>query len=433
MKRLYIDCSMGAAGDMLMGALLELIPDREAFLAQMNALGIPGVKLDAEEKRSCGITGTHLRVTVDGREEGEAQPCGHEHRHDGGSPHGHSHHCNHDHVQSCGGHGGEHEHTHSGEHNHEHGHHHSGLADICTLIQSLGVPDRVKADALAVYRIIAEAESQVHGEDMEHIHFHEVGTLDAVADVVGNCLLMDMIGADQISASPVHVGSGTVKCAHGILPVPAPATALILRGIPIYGGEIEGELCTPTGAALLKHFVREFSSTPAMTLDKIGYGMGTKSFDRANCVRVMLGEEAEKPEEVVELAANLDDMTAEEIGYAMEVLLDAGALDVYCEPIVMKKSRPATKLACICRTDDQEKLAEVMLKHTSTIGVRCCSCSRITMERRIEKRETPWGEVSVKVCQRGDVRKIKGEFDEMARIARENDLSLMEVEKELHE
>ena len=185
------------------------------------------------------------------------------------------------------------------------------MADIEHMISHLNVSDRVKENAKAVYRLIAEAECQVHGRDMEHIHFHEVGTLDAVADVVGNCLLMEMLGIEKVYASPVHVGSGTVKCAHGVLPVPAPATARILQGIPIYSEDIKGELCTPTGAALLKHFVSEFGSMPAMIVEKDGYGMGTKEFARANCVRVMLGETEDKADDVIEISTNLDDMTAE--------------------------------------------------------------------------------------------------------------------------
>ena len=213
----------------------------------------------------------------------------------------------------------------------------------------MAVSDTVKEDAKAVYRLIAEAESKVHGKTMEQIHIHEVGTLDAVADVVGNCILMEKIGADRIIVSPVHVGCGSVKCAHGILPVPAPATALILEGIPIYSGQVKGELCTPTGAALLKYFGDCFETMPAMTVRKIGYGMGTKNFEeRPNCIRALFGETAEcstdaadtdSIDSVSELAANIDDMTGEELGFAAEKLMKAGARDVYFEQITMKKFR----------------------------------------------------------------------------------------------
>lgn len=399
MKNLHIDCTMGAAGDMLMAALLEIAPDREEFLSKMNALGIPGVRVSAEPKETCGICGTHLRVKIHGEEEGE---------------HGHHHH-----------------HQHEEGHGH---HHHSGLSDIRAIIGGLPLTEKVKADAVAVYEIIARAESQVHGKDMEHIHFHEVGTLDAIADVVGNCLLVDMIGADRITASVVHVGSGTVKCAHGILPVPAPATALILQDVPIYGGEIKGELCTPTGAALLKYFVHDFGAMPQMRVFNTGYGVGTKDFGQANCVRVMIGETVEtEKNQVCELAANIDDMTAEEIGFAIEILMEEGALDVYAESVVMKKSRPAMKLSCMCRTEDREKMAALMFRHTTTIGIREYRCSRFTLDRHFEKAQTPWGEVDVKVCEGYGIRREKPEFDQVAKLARENEISILEIKKELHE
>lgn len=441
MRTLYIDCGMGAAGDMLMASLYELLPEHEkqAFLEKMNSLDIPGVSVTAETKETCGITGTHVRVKVFGQEEGAA--CGHggDHHH-----HGHDHDCargsdDHHHAHDCGhGHDHDYAHNHGDDHGHQHhhdhahgdGHHHnSGLGEICQLIEGLDLPDKVKVDARAVYEIIAGAESRVHGKTVDQIHFHEVGTLDAVADVVGNCLLMDLIKPDQVVASPVHVGSGTVKCAHGVLPVPAPATALILQGVPIYGGEIKGELCTPTGAALLKYFISSFGSMPAMRTSAIGYGIGIKEFPQANCVRTMLGEDEEQAVGVIELAANLDDMTAEEIGFAMEILFEAGALDVYAESIVMKKSRPAVKLVCMARPEDREAMAALMLKHTTTIGLREYRCGRITMERSFEKRQTPWGEIDVKLCEKDGLKKEKAEFDQLAALAREHGLSIGDVRK----
>ena len=235
MKTLYIDCSMGAAGDMLTAALLELLPDREAFVARLNSLGIPGVRYSADPAVKCGITGTHVSVTVDGEEEDEHL---HEHEHH----HDHEHHHEH-----------EHEHEHGHDHSHDHAHHHSSLHDIEHIVTGhLSLPTMVALDVMAVYQEIAEAESHVHGRPVDQIHFHEVGTMDAVADIVAVCLLMHKLKPDEVVVSPIHVGSGQVHCAHGILPVPAPATAYILRNIPTYGGNIQGELCTPTGAALLK-------------------------------------------------------------------------------------------------------------------------------------------------------------------------------------
>lgn len=431
MKTLYIECNMGAAGDMLMAALLELIEDKEAVLNQLNKIMPQGVGISAEPDEKCGVTGTHIHVTVHGEEEGD---CEHHHHHEHGLEHHHHHHDDHhDHDH------GHHDHAHSHEH-----HHHSGLSDIYAMIDVMEISEKVRKDAKAVYQLIAEAESKVHGKTMDQIHFHEVGTLDAVADVVGNCMLMDKIGADRIVVSPIHVGSGSVKCAHGLLPVPAPATALILEGMPVYGGEIKGELCTPTGAALLKYFADAFETMPAMSMEKIGYGMGTKNFDdRPNCVRVILGEggvadtsaeapEAKAPEKVTELAANIDDMTAEDIGFAMEVLLEAGALDVYCEHITMKKSRPAVKLVCMCRRSEKESFARLVLKHTTTLGVRASDYERFTLARHTEKRQTPWGEVPVKVSSGYGVSRVKAEADRLAEIARENNLSLTEIKKEVY-
>lgn len=319
MKTLYIECNMGAAGDMLMAALLELSPKPEAFIEKMNTLGIPDVKISSHPAVKCGITGTGITVTVCGAEEVSADvpvgqmpnhgqhdhdfdnviithaaDCayGSEHKHDYDHEHGHDHRHSHSAHESA-----LHEAKHGDlDHDHDYdkdinlAHHHSHLSDITEIIGTLEISEKAKADALAVYGLIAEAESAVHGVPVTQIHFHEVGTMDAVADIVGVCLLMEELGVQKIVASPVHVGSGQVRCAHGILPVPAPATAHILRGVPCYGGNIVGELCTPTGAALLKHFVSAFDAMPVMTSEKIGYGMGKKDFSSANCVRVFLGE-----------------------------------------------------------------------------------------------------------------------------------------------
>ncbi|MCR4947518.1 MAG: LarC family nickel insertion protein, partial [Lachnospiraceae bacterium] len=246
MKTLYLDCGMGAAGDMLTAALLELIPDRDGFVSRLNGLGIPKVFFSAEKASKCGITGTHITVRVDGEEETEDMHSSHHHEHDHehvhDHDHDHDHHFDHDHEHDHGHeHGHEHEHSHDHDQHHEHGHHHhSGMHDIEHIVGDLPVSDKVKADVLAVYSLIAEAESHVHGVSVEEIHFHEVGTMDAIADVTAVCMLMEEISPDKVVASDVHVGSGQVRCAHGILPVPAPATAYILRDVPIYGGSIKG-------------------------------------------------------------------------------------------------------------------------------------------------------------------------------------------------
>ena len=418
MKTLYLECAMGAAGDMLTAALLELTGDRRAFLDKMNAVGLPGVTVSAEESVKCGITGTHIRVTVDGMEE-EAGDAHEHHRH---HEHEHDHHEHHDHDH------------HGEEHDHHHGHHHhASVAEIEALINGLAVSDRVKADARAVYALIADAESRVHGRPVSDIHFHEVGTLDAVADVVGVCLLMEQLSPDQVIASPVHTGSGHVHCAHGILPVPAPATALILEGIPSYGGEIMGELCTPTGAALLKHFVSRFGSRPVMTVEAIGYGMGKKDFEQANCVRAFLGESEGERETVTKLECNLDDMTGEDIGFAMEQLFAAGARDVYTQPIGMKKNRPGILLSVICLTQDADKLAGAMMKHTTTLGIRRQDMSRYFLRRETETVTTKYGPVRIKHASGMGVNRSKPEYEDLAALAKENSLPLSVIREAVRE
>ena len=420
MKTLYLECGMGAAGDMLMAALLELIPDKQVFIDKMNDLGLPGVKVEAEKSVKCGITGTHMKVTVDGEEEESADAHPHHHEH----PHDHDHH--HDHE---GDHDHDHE-THHHDHDHHH-HHHASVRDIEGIIDSLHLSDRVKTDAKAVYALIADAESRVHGHPVSEIHFHEVGTLDAVADVVGVCLLMEMIGAEKIAASPVHVGAGYVHCMHGILPVPAPATALILNGIPTYGGQVQGELCTPTGAALLKHFVSHFGDRPIMATEAIGYGMGKKDFERANCLRAFLGESEGAAEQITRLECNLDDMAGEDIGFAMDQLFKAGARDVYTQAIGMKKSRPGVLLSVICLPGEADKLAAVIMKHTTTLGVRRQDMSRYVLARSIETVETPYGPVRVKTASGMGVQRRKAEYDDLSALAEEKQVSLETIRKAL--
>ena len=406
MKTLYLDCSMGAAGDMLAAALLELLPDPDAFVAELNALAIPDVKFSRETSVKCGITGTHLQVTVHGEEEGA-----HDHHH----AHSHDHH--HDHA-----------HAHHHDHAHSH-HHHASLHDIEHIVRGhLSLPATVADNVMAVYHLIADAESKAHSKPVSEIHFHEVGTMDAIADITAVCLLMHRLAPDEIIVSPVHVGSGQVHCAHGILPVPAPATATILQDVPIYGGSIQGELCTPTGAALLKHFADSFGEMPVMRTSAIGYGMGKKDFPAANCVRALLGERSAASDDVIELCCNIDDMTGEAIGYAFDKLFAAGALDVYTIPIGMKKSRPGHLLHVICREADKDALVRALFAHTTTIGIRENRFRRYTLDRRIETIETADGPVRRKCSTGYGVSREKFEHDDLARIADAQGLNLREAE-----
>lgn len=402
MKTLYLDCGMGAAGDMLTAALLELLPDPDAFLEELNSIGIPGVRVTREQAVKCGITGTHVTVKVDGAEEEAADVHFHEHHHD------HDHH---------------HEHT----HDHGHPHHHSGIHEIEHIVWGLNVPDKVREDVLEVYRLIAQAESHAHGVPVTDIHFHEVGTMDAIADITAVCLLMEKLAPERVVASPVHVGSGHVHCAHGILPIPAPATAYILRDVPIYGGGVQGELCTPTGAALLKHFANSFGDMPVMKTEAIGYGMGKKDFVAANCVRALLGETGEPRETVYTLSCNVDDMTAEELGFAMDRLFDVGVLEVFTVPVGMKKSRPGTLLCVLCEEQARQTVVKAIFRHTTTLGVRENTCGRYTLRRSTATVHTPWGEVRRKDSTGYGVSRSKLEYDDLAKIAREQGMSLRQV------
>jgi uncharacterized protein (TIGR00299 family) protein len=365
---------MGAAGDMLMAALLELHSNPKDFLNKLNNIGIPNVHITAEQTTKCGIKGTRINVKIDGCEED--------------------------------------------------GHHHHN--DHCHLIDHLKITNTAKKNAQEVYKLLADAESHAHGTPIDQIHFHEVGELDAVADIVGVCMLIEELAPDLVLASPVNVGSGSVHCAHGILPVPAPATAYLLQNIPIYSDTV-GELCTPTGAALLKHFVKEFCNMPTITIDKLGYGMGKKDFEKANCLRAYLGSTGKHIEEVAELVCNLDDMTPEAIAFAQQLLLKEGALDVYVTPTVMKKGRSGFIFACLCHANAKEKMLSLIFKHTSTLGIREYNCRRYTLQREQSEMQTEFGAIRVKNAHGFGVTKIKPEYEDISKIALENDKSIQEI------
>ena len=388
MKILYIECSMGVAGDMLMGALYELLndEDRKKFTDKMDSLGIEGLHVEAVPSVKCGINGTHMNVTIDGHEELE---------------------------------------SHHSEHHHHHG---ASMHDIRHVIDAAGISENVKKNAVEVYECIAQAESRVHGKSADEIHFHEVGSKDAMADVLVSCMLIDSIGADSLVVSPVTTGFGNVRCAHGILPVPAPATALILNDVPLRAGSIEGELCTPTGAALVKHFADEFGNMPQMTVSRIGYGMGTKDFAAANCVRVFVGIQATRTAKtIVQLCCNIDDMTAEELGYAAELLMDEGALDVYTTAIGMKKSRPGTLLTVMCREEDMERIAGLIFRNTTTLGMRVYHCERMSLDLIEKTLHTEFGVVRCKEASGYGVVRSKLEYDDVRRLAKSSGRSIREI------
>lgn len=453
MKTLYLACNMGAAGDMLSAALLELHPDPAGMVDRLNALGIPGVTYEAQPMDKCGIRGTHLTVRIKGEEEESfdvhGHPHGHDHEHSHTHDHGHHHHHHHhdendhghEHKHGCHHDAEEHVHDHhhqhdeqdghSHGHDHHHGHHHvhRSLADIRAIVDHLDIPEAVCSDIMKVYQLIAEAESHAHGRPVEEVHFHEVGAMDAVADITAFCLLLHELAPEQVIASPVNVGFGEVQCAHGILPVPAPATAWILRGIPIYAGQIRGEMCTPTGAALLKCFAQSYGQLPQMCVDRIGIGCGKKDFEQANIVRAMLGETPDSRDSVLELTCNLDDMTPEAVGFAMEELLAAGAVDVYTIPVTMKKSRPGLMLTCMCRQPLRDRMLGILFRHTTTLGVREILCSRSTMDREVRTLHTSVGDIRLKTARGWGAVREKYEYEDLARAARERGISLAETAK----
>lgn len=417
MKTLYIDCSMGAAGDMLTAALLGLFPDKEKVLDELNDLHIPGVEYRLSTVKKCGITGDKISVLVNGTEEGAAAYGRGDH--DQGD---------HDHGSTSHAHD---EAGHHHDHHDEYPHEHRDMKDIGDIVDSLKLSDKVKEDVLSVYGLIAGAESKVHGSPVNEIHFHEVGNMDAVADVTAVCFLINRLGVEKVYASPVNTGSGTVHCAHGILPVPAPATAELLKGIPAYNDGITSELTTPTGAALLKYFVSSFGDMPELRTESIGYGMGNKDFERANCVRVLFGEsegmgasDASRGDRVILLSCNVDDMTGEESAFAVEELLKNGALDVFTSPIGMKKGRQGILLSLICREGEEERFASLIFKYTTTIGIRKSVHERFILERKTEKVSTPYGDIRVKRSYGYGVTREKYEYEDIARIAREQGVSL---------
>ena len=392
MKTLYLDCSMGAAGDMLTAALLELTDDPYAWVKRFNALSIPGVRMQKTPAVRCGITGTKCTVIVNEQVESDDATA------------------------------------HSHAHEHDHAHAHSTLHGIEHIVRDhLSLPPAVREDVLAVYQLLAQAESHVHGEPVERIHFHEVGAMDALADVTAVCLLMHALSPDEVIASPVCVGSGSVRCAHGILPVPAPATACLLQDVPICSGNIRAELCTPTGAALLKHFVTRFGDMPVMQTRRIGYGMGTRELEQANCVRALLGDTADATDAIVELSCNLDDMTAEDVGFATERLFQAGAVDVYTVPIGMKKNRPGTMLCVLCPPQNKESVLTALFRHTSTLGVRESAQRRYVLRRTTETVHTVFGDVRCKRADGYGVTRKKYEYEDLSRIADAHDLPLCDV------
>lgn len=404
MRILYLDCGMGAAGDMLAGALVSLLSkeEQESFIKMINNIGVDGVKVSLSDDAKCGIVGKHFKVEIDGVEE---------HSHD---VHEHEHH-----------------HEHEQEHGHHHEHHHHGKGPFPKELEAVAEKLDCPNDIQKVYELLAEAEAKVHGKDVSEIHFHEVGMKDALIDIASVVYLMNKLKVDKVVVSPVNVGFGKVKCAHGILPVPAPATAELVKGIPTYAGRFEGELLTPTGAALLKYYADEFSYQPLMNVIKCGYGTGNKNFESANVVKAVLGEVTDEliSENIIELNCNVDDMSAEDMAYATKALIENGAKDAFVTPVIMKKGRSGMLLTVLCSAIDKERFVSLIFKHTSTIGIRVKETERIILNRHEETVHTKLGDVRVKYSEGYGVKREKPEFEDLRKLAEENNISVAEARK----
>jgi uncharacterized protein (TIGR00299 family) protein len=379
---------MGAAGDMLTAALYELVNDKykKNFLEQMNSLGLSNVKVIAQTDEKCSIKETKIHVSIYGHEENK-------HKHEN------THHCKH-HLE----------------------HNRINLKTIESIILKLKVSKKVKDNAVNIYAIIAQAEAKVHGKAVTKIHFHEVGEIDAIVDIIGVCLLIERLSPEEIIVSPINIGKGHVHCAHGILPVPAPATAHILRNIPVYTNDIEGELCTPTGAAIIKYFANHFGQMPPMNIKNIGYGAGTHKFEIPNCVCAFLGQSNKNINStnntVVQLQCNMDDIAGESLSFVLDLLLNKGALDVFYTHVQMKKNRPGILLTCICDIENADFFAKLILEHTTTFGVRKTICDRYILNRKTSLQKTPYGNVRIKTGEGFGIKKSKPEFEDIAKIAR---------------
>jgi len=383
---LYLDCFSGISGDMFLGAMLDLGLDIDEFLNELNKIPIADYEIDIKKSIKGGITGTDVDISTK-----------------------------------------------------EH-HPHRGLKDIYEIIDKSSLKPEVKEKSKAAFHKLAMVEGGIHGKSPEEIHFHEVGAVDSIIDIIGACILMDMLNPSKVYSSSVNVGYGTVKCAHGILPVPAPAALELLKGIPVYSGEEEGENTTPTGALILTMFVDEFRTLPSSITQKTGYGLGKAERKSPNVLRTLLLQSSQKDvdnadferDEVTVLEANIDDMNPQIYEEVMGSFFKKGALDVFLTPIIMKKGRPAIKLSILCPLDKKRIMIEAILRETTTIGVREIRVERTKLHRELVKLDTPLGSVQGKVSKKGnEIIRITPEYEDVKRLAEEKGISVLEVYNKL--
>lgn len=384
---LYLDCFAGASGDMLLGALLDCGLDFEVLKSRLAGLGVGGYELVLERVDRSGISSSKFDVRLEG--------------HDG------------------------------------HHHHHRSLKRIERMIDESRLSDRVRQTARAIFRRLGEAEARIHGIPVESVHFHEVGAIDSIVDIVGTCIGLEALGIEKLICSPIHVGSGTFTCAHGTYPVPGPATAELLKGAPIYSGEIEGELMTPTGAAIISELASGYGPMPLMRVEKIGYGAGTRTYPRfPNVLRAVVGtpesDADETPETVTVIEANIDDLNPQVFGYLMEKAISAGALDIFYTPVQMKKNRPGTLVTLLCRPADRERMAGIIFGETTTIGVRYRTEQREILRREKQTVETSYGPITMKISRNstGGVVNVSPEFEDCRAAAEKHGVPLRQVQLE---
>lgn len=419
MRVLYFDCFSGISGDMTLGALIDLGVDIEQFKRELARLNLTGYELVIGKKSQNGIVGTDVQVLLTEEHERMQERIRNHSQH----THPHEHGYNHEHGHS-------HDHDHNHEHNHPHGHDHShshdhamrNLKSIEMIIDWSDLDQNIKDFSKRVFREIARAEAKVHGKDIQEVHFHEVGAIDSIVDIVGTAICLYLLGIDAVYSSALHDGSGFIECQHGIIPVPVPAVMEMLAGsgIPLISEDVGTELVTPTGMGLIKCLAKGFGVMPAMTVERTGYGMGKRDTGRLNALRVVLGTlylNTVRNDEVSVLETNIDDCSPEVLGYVMGKLMENGALDAFYTPIYMKKNRPAYMLTVLSSQPDEDKLVDIILRETSTLGVRKGINSRVCMNREVVRVDTPFGEARIKLASRGDFCKAAPEYEDCRQIA----------------
>lgn len=421
-EKLYLECNSGIAGDMMVAALLDLGADREVLTQVLNSIPAEGYQIEMKRVKKGGVDCQDFNVVLDHAHENHDHDMEYLHGHEHGLTHEHSH--DHEHTHS------EHDHEHS-DHDHHHHHEHRGMKEITEILNQTKMTDGARALAVKIFDILAAAEAKAHAVPVEEVHFHEVGAIDSIVDIVAVAVCMDNLEIKEVIVLKLCEGTGTVRCQHGILPVPVPAVANIVSAhhLPLQIMNIQGEFVTPTGAAIVAAVKTSEKLPETFCVEKVGIGAGKREYERPSMLRVMLIEDAESEQHdtIWKLESNIDDCTGENLGYVMDKLLEAGARDVHYHPVYMKKNRPGWQLNVICTEEDIEKLEQMIFRDTTTIGIR-----RVKMERSILKREqieveTPYGPAKVKRCFIGDEVRNYPEYDSVIEICKKENLSYGEA------